>query len=365
MVISQYPIFHEVKVPDTYDIYRDDPLIERPDPTPTPAVRPARDNWGPASGDLPHNPTDNLIRVEYADVSIADMVVQATFVNPYDASENPWDYGFILRDNADGPHLMLLVTSRSRWAAITRAGPFEPLERIDAGTLPILDASSGGRNHLMVVSIGGRGWFFVNGDFVSAVDLSSVTSEGDAAVITGAYTGDEVAGAVTRFEDFRGFSLKKRYGPTDGRLVKEEGFVSQHESGVRARDLVVEAHFINPPGEDWDYGFIIRNPSSNRLDVIAVSDDARWFHRTRNIGDEGYTAVASGQFSDSLTAPSRRNHLLLIAMKDAGWLFIDEELVSKLDLSHNQDEGEVSAMANFWRDHRAEVDFYDVTVWAP
>ena len=260
---------------------------------------------------------------------------------------------------------MVLLTSRSRWAAITRAGPFEPFEQIDAGALPGLDVSTGGLNHLMVISIGSRGWIFVNGDFVSAVDLSSVTSVRDVAVITGAYRGGEVAGAITRYQDFRGYSLKKRYGPTDGRLAKEEGFVSDHESGVRTRDLVVEAHYINPPGGDWDYGFIIRNPRFNRLDVIAIGDDARWFHETRNVNDGEYTTVASGQFSNSLTTPSRRNHLLLIAMKDAGWLFIDEGLVSKLDLSHNQDEGGVSAMANFWSSHRAEVEFYDVTVWAP
>ena len=338
-----------------------------PDPTPTRTSVPDSSNdFGPIGGELRHEPADDLIVTEYAEVSIADMVVEATFINPYAASDDPWDYGFILRQAGDEPFLQFMVTSNRRWAAVTRAGPFDPFDQIAAGTWQNLDVDSGGRNHLMVVAIGGRGWFFVNGGFVTTVDLSSVTHSGDVAVITGAYIGDEVAGAVTRYEDFQGYALKRRYGPSDGELVREkEGIVSEHESGVQIRDLVVEAHFINPPAENWDYGFIIRNPRSNRLEVIAFRDDARWFHESRDIGDEGYTTVASGRFSIPQTTPSRRNHLLLIAVGDTGWLFIDEELISSLDLGHNQDEGDVGAIANFWNNHRAKVEFYDFTVWAP
>ena len=50
--------------------------------------------------------------------------------------------------------------------------------------------------------VGERGYFFVNGEFIAALDLSTVTGAGDVSVITGAYTGNERAGAVTRYEDF-------------------------------------------------------------------------------------------------------------------------------------------------------------------
>ena len=314
-----------------------------------------------------HEPANDLIVTDYADVSIADMVVEATFGNPYASSDDPWDYGFILRQAAsDEPFLQLMVTSNRRWAAVTRAGPFEPFDQIAAGTLLSLDVSSGGHNHLMVVAIGGRGWFFVNGGFVDTIDVSSVTHSGDVAVITGAYIGDEVAGAVTRYEDFQGYSLKRRYGPSDGDLIREEEeSVSWHETGVRARDLVVEADFVNPTDRDWGYGFLLRNPEFNRVEVIYFTDTARWFHNTRDVDDEEYREVATGEVSKSLTMSSKRNHMLLIAIRDAGWLFINDELISKLDLGHNQDEGSVSALANYWHSHQTEVEFYDFTVWAP
>ena len=59
-------------------------------------------------------------------------------------------------------------------------------------------------------------------------------------------TGDEVAGAVTRFENFQGDRLSMRYGPADGKLEKEPESIAIHDSGVWTRDLVVEAEFINP-----------------------------------------------------------------------------------------------------------------------
>ena len=67
--------------------------------------------------------------------------------------------------------------------------------------------------------------------------MSSLTSYGDVAVITGASTGNEIAGAVTRYEEFKGYELKKRYGPAEGVLENEPGFVGEHDSGVRTRDL--------------------------------------------------------------------------------------------------------------------------------
>ena len=80
------------------------------------------DGFGPTSGELRHNPADNLITTEYADVSIANMVVEATFVNPYSAASNPWDYGFILRAGSSSSHIQVFVDSRGRWNLIARDG---------------------------------------------------------------------------------------------------------------------------------------------------------------------------------------------------------------------------------------------------
>ena len=224
----------------------------------------------------------------------------------------------------------MAVTSDRRWSLI--AGDEPPREVIGSGTLKTFDIGAGGRNHLRVVAIKERGWLFVNGDFVSSLDLSAVSRAGYIAVITGAFTGDEVAGAVTRFKNFKSDRLSRRYGPADGKLEKEPGLITKHGSGVWARDLVVEAEFVNPKDGNWSYGFIIRNPESKHLDVIGLTDKARWVHYARDVSDDKYTKVADGYLSRIGINLLSRNWLLLVAIEGDGWFFVNDRLVAKLDL---------------------------------
>ena len=333
-------------------------------PTPTPGSGEGYD-FGPLSGDLRHDPSDSFIETEYARASFSDMVIEATFVNPYSAPSNSWDYGFFLRDNRerDG-FLQLVVSSGRQWELKTRSD--EVSERVAGGTVRNLNTGAGGRNHLMVVAIGARGWFFVNGDYVASADLSSLTWEGDVAVITGAYTGDEVSGAVTRYEGFKGYELKKRYGPAQGTLENEPGRLATHNSGVRTRVLVAEIEFISPASQGWNYGFIVRNPEVYRLEVIGVTGQERWTHFSHDVGDADYTDRGSGYLRDSgLRLSPIRNYLLVIAVGESGWLFLGDKVVTKLDLRHNDDIGTVSATGGFFDNIRGKIEFLNFNVWAP
>ena len=321
--------------------------------------------FGPINGDLLHNPADGWIKTEYAGVSFPDIILEATFVNPYSASSQSWDYGFILRDNRDGSStafLQITVTSDRRWSLSWREGVDAHNQPIGGGALARFDTGAGGRNHLRVVAIGERGWFFANGDFVSTLDLSAVTMSGDIAVITGAYSGNEVSGAFTRFENFKINRLARRYGPADGTVQNEPSGVKLHNSRVWTRDLLVEATFTNPISGNWDYELVIRRTERNHLEIIGVISDARWFHRTRGIGDSRYTEVEVGRLPHSLLT---KNHLLILAIEDSGWLFVNGNLVDKFDLSHNQDSGHVGASGGFIRGHQSSTSFEDFNVWAP
>ena len=104
-----------VTVQQTLPALRSGQALPTPIPTARPAATPTASpagvgNWGPLSGELPHDTTNSFIETEYANVSIADMVVEATFVNPYSASAASWDYGFILRANDFGPFLQFVVS---------------------------------------------------------------------------------------------------------------------------------------------------------------------------------------------------------------------------------------------------------------
>ena len=208
---------------------------------------------------------------------------------------------------------------------------------------------------------------FVNGDFVSELDLGDVTHEGDMSVLSGMYVGHEVAGEISRFEGFGANELAREYGPVEGVIEDDTADrVGAHRAaGVSVRDLIMEAEFINPQGSDWDYGFIFRNPEFNRLDVVSVTDFGWWVHKTRDTMDTEYATVKEGFLPQSRMWASQRHNLLLIAIGEVGWFLSNGEFVAKLDLTNNQDRGIAAALTGFFSNHTGSVSFEDFTVWIP
>ena len=92
---------------------------------------------------------------------------------------------------------------------------------------------------------------------------------------------------------------------------------------MRTRDLVVEAEFVNPQGSDWSYGFLIRRPESERLEVVGLDGSERWFHYTRDVGDDDYTEKARLYLPGAGINLLSSNRLLLIAIEESGWYFVN------------------------------------------
>ena len=337
-----------------------------PAPTPTPAAGAEYTAFGPISGELWHNPANGHIETEYAQVDMADLLISATFINPYSASENPWDYGFILRRRGAGPDsrlIEIIVTGQGRWTAASRRGQPGEAHEIAGGTLGYFDTAADGQNTLWLAALGHRGILFVNGEYIASLDLSEVANPGDLAVITGAYQGNEIDGAVTRFKDFQAIQLTQIHGPHAGELKHQPGFITQRPSGARSRDLAAEADFANPPGDDWDYGFVIRSPQSDRMEVIGITGGRQWFHQTRTPNAADYTLIASGVIPPENFRPD--NNLLLIAFNQNGLFFINGKLTARLDLSHNLNHGEINIMSGFFNTHPGEPQYRNFTVWTP
>ena len=59
------------------------------------------------------------------------------------------------------------------------------------------------------------------------------------------------------------------------------------------------------------------------------------------------------------------NTLLLIAIGDKAWFFVNGSLVGSLDLSHNLETGRVAAFSGFYSDSTGTVAVRDFNVWAP
>jgi serine/threonine-protein kinase len=169
----------------------------------TAAERGKRMKW-PVNGSLAHE-DDDYIEVQSADVQLRDFMTEAVFVNPYDASEAGWDYGFLFRWNPGGTFYSVWVDSDGDWGLRLRMeGERYPVQ---SGHLSDVNRSVGGRNRLRVIATGNEGLFYVNGKLVAQLDLSGLNRTGDVKVATGLFSGNEIPGRATRFEEFTVWSL--------------------------------------------------------------------------------------------------------------------------------------------------------------
>ena len=342
------------------------PRRNQPTRTPSPRPRTPGDDayvFGPVSGDLRHDPGDGFVEKFSAGVSMLDVAVSGTFVNPYSAASGSWDYGFVIRAGSGGASVRALVNSAGRWEM--KAGNVTSGQVKEDGSLPDFNSGAGQSNTLVVFVLGKKGVFFVNGEFVAVVDLSQVTEAGDISVITGAYSGNEARGAVTRYENFQALQLEKRYGPSNGRLQGVSNRITEYKTGLWTRDSVIEAEFANPAGSGWDYGFVIRNPTFEQLEVVGLTDTGNWFHSARSPNSGRYVDLAQGRLVDSGVTFRSRNHLMLLSVGDAGLFLVNGQLVGRLSLSHNRSQGNVLVIANFESGHRGSPSFSNLTVWTP
>ena len=352
------------------------PKDDTPTPTPRPAPTPSWEYaFGPLSGELKRYGNFENIEEGFkeADVTLDDVMVEVTFTNPDTDPNQHWYYNLHLRHNwqfnadSPGPGLRVGVGSFGEWWVSGDSG----LSTIASGEVSNLNLGGGRKNHLMVIVLQGRGWLFVNHTFIGAFDLNDHIYDGD--VRTSAFVlnlgggpnhGRRVPTTIP-YKNFRGYAMRRGYGPMSGTIGPNGDLIGEHRSGVISRDFVAEAEFTNPASGQWDYGFIIRNAEVGHLDIVSVYNPSWWEHKHRSIGDNEYTRLGSGRLSNWRDGPQNRNQLLLIAMGDTGWFFVNGSLESTLDLSRNMEAGPISAMAGFFNDSNRDVDFRKFSVWAP
>jgi serine/threonine protein kinase len=161
--------------------------------------------FGPKSGRMLHREEDGTVKTISAGVGLRNFVVEVTFLNPFATSKNPWDYGLMFRYANSAQQYRLILYSDTSWAFVNHIGS-ENGKVLVEGTIPNLDISEGGSNHLQLIAIEDRGWFFVNGKLISELDLSGQYS-GGIMIATGLSKGNELTGKLTEYHDFTVWSL--------------------------------------------------------------------------------------------------------------------------------------------------------------
>ena len=157
--------------------------------------------FGPESGSLKHDTSENFVHTFEAGVSVRDFIAQARFYNPFSRDLNSWDYGFFFRYIEDGGHYRLVVRSSRRWSLLYNTGSGDS-NQVREGVLSNLNIDANGYNDIKLVCLGDQCEFYLNDSLIATLDVSQHVEAGDIYVGTGFYTGNEVTGKETRFEDF-------------------------------------------------------------------------------------------------------------------------------------------------------------------
>ncbi len=167
----------------------------------------ARWEFGPRSGRLWHNHSDDFFVWRLAFVQLRDFIAESVFVNPYSATWNTWDFGFGFRFESWDLYYRLVITSDREWfVGLGEGGYFTEL---DSGMVPNLQTLEGESNKLQIMVVGTTGYFFLNERFIDQFTLQEMISVGGGGVFvaTGLMIGNEVGGYYTDYEDFTVWSL--------------------------------------------------------------------------------------------------------------------------------------------------------------
>ena len=157
--------------------------------------------YGPKSGSMSHNAGDGFVKTVVTNVSLKNFIAEATFLNPFSATTGVWDYGFLFRDQAGNNQYRLIITSERNWELDNHTGA-EKSSLIDKGRLTNLNTSKGGSNTVWLLCQGNKGILYVNGSFIANLDLSERGNFGDVGIGTGFFSGNEIDGNSTGYQEF-------------------------------------------------------------------------------------------------------------------------------------------------------------------
>ncbi len=340
--------------------------IANPPATTAPALPPAaiRPEFGPLDGSIIHE-LDDRAESEFAEVNIRDFIAETTFTNPY-AGEG-WDFGITFRQVDANQELRLVVRSDGYWSLNNRQNSEDSFIH-EGDVSQFLNLREGSQHKITLIATDNVGYFLLNEQFISVLDLSSRTDLGDVAISTGYYFDSERAGAETTFQGFTVWSLNPTFGPQNGELDHViDDLVKSASSNQDITNFIVESTFINPfsPNDAlWDYGFAFRQTAVNDQFWLVLRGDGEWLLRNRVNGEE--VELETGVFNGLDISANGNNQLTLIAWGDDGYFLLNGTFVTKLNLSERTDSGDIKVITAFFLDSEIEgftTGYDQFTVW--
>lgn len=165
------------------------------------------------------------------------------------------------------------------------------------------------------------------------------------------------------------FPVPAVFGPANGELLHEaDSTLEMAYSGVNLSNFIASAEILNPYATSsggWDFGLVFRQQATDDELRLVVRSDGAWNLNDRSEGEDDF--VQDGDLSDYLdTSEDGRNKIILVASDEKGLFFLNGHLIARLDLSAQDDFGEVALGTGFYTSNKqtGEATAYEnFTVW--
>jgi hypothetical protein len=137
--------------------------------------------------------------------------------------------------------------------------------------------------------------------------------------------------------------VTRAFGPSNATLWhKADELVETDFANVSLKNFIAEAQFTNPYSPatgSWDYGFMFRHGDSNQHYWLSINSNKSWDLIDQS--GESTEFIDSGTIANLMVNADQNNEIKLICDDDQGWLFVNDEFVTELDLSSRTNSGDV------------------------
>ena len=130
---------------------------------------------------------------------------------------------------------------------------------------------------------------------------------------------------------------------------EDDGFIETGETLSNVRNFMISADFFVPYASNkgnWDVGFIFRNAGRGNFHYVAITQSGNYYHKMRV--DKESALLISGTVADWNHDADSSNQITLVAIEDRGWLFVNSEFITDLDVSGGIYDGDLEVATGFF-----------------
>jgi len=158
------------------------------------------------------------------------------------------------------------------------------------------------------------------------------------------------------------------FGPKSGSLALIENRSVLEYSKLSIENFVAEVTFSNPYDrslKNWDYGIFFRDQADVRQYRLVIASNDQWSLIYQTNSDTG-TITESGGLTSLNHGDGAQNTLTLMCIDEQGWLYLNNQYITELDLSLLTGAGDVSVASGIYTGNQIAgeiTDYHNFTVW--